>query len=1329
MIRPHPDHAARTERLLNGWWDIQPMPHDDLTKPLEPTCVPVDGWTPAVYLVPGFFTEDPYPIAWRNSRTAWTRTMFAAPDVEPGQRIHLNIEGAIPRAHIFVNGMRAAVQDDMFIGDELDITEHVRPGENELAVLLTDHRRFPHPDTGTLTLEEVPWGCCISRLQAGIWQNVRLSTSPATHVTHTIIRTTIRDSQLQLQVSVRNEDSRPFDGELVAQVQTDTQAGPDLPRKEVLLAPGQTTTLDVDAPWSNYVAWSPDDPHLYTLDLLLLSDGRVVDATRERFGFREVWTEGHRILLNGQPQRWYGEWAHKAHAHWLRPAYIRQWYQQLRDLNMNYVRLHTFPHPEMYLDIADEMGILVCQETALYGSFQGGIDTPNLWPNAKAQVRRMVHRDANHPSLVIWSVENEMRWALNTMPRARKELPRLRRLFEELDPTRPAYHEGDSGIWNEREQPIISRHYGPACHGWGWWDRSRPLHAGELGRWHYGSPHTALVWDDDTVYADYRRMCQSIARDAARIIELGRANEVSCLFSWNTSGLDNLRPAEERTFDWSDPSAPHAKPLIHKPYQSEYAWWRTEEPYRSGPSFDILRHAHRPVALVPWQERSGFYTDARADHHVYLVNDLTHRIQGRLTVRLLQDDRPMWQASAALSSPSGGTADYAWHIPLGDLEPGKATIETEFTEDKARPGKVAHDLIRRTIRVTDPAERAAPLDLPRIGVWGQSAIIPWLQKRSVDVCQVTPGNLLDPSAMPILVVGEHVVEPGSAVVQSLRDYCRSGGRLLVLEQQHSLFPGLELQRLPTETAHIRDPHHPIVDAVNAMDLRFFGDDPFGLPSSSSWVTVMPYVKPRDAGHIHAIVDCSGGDFGTGGLAWAPVIETGLGRGRAVGIQLRLMDRLAELPIAGRLLANALRYLAQIDDPQPTGVAVAPELATAWPKALTADPPRTLAGEPPPDAQLAIASGCAPAKDPVAWHRWLDNGGTLLLWDVAPEALSSWQLALGTGIRLAESSHPVYHLVRTDDGVTDRLLAGLSNEDTCWLENWQYTRNAQKEPIASFLLDPSVGQALLTNAPRAGLDVLFGDDRAAERERTVAMSAYLDADPPATLAGLTRLAIGLGQALICQVRWRPDKWQFRRLLGTLLWNLGCAVGTDLLAGETTPTAERLSDGYPESIVAARGLDEADVERLRQASERQVEYCSDNAAFLQQSEWTRIAATEGRIAANAVRGCGEMFIGFQVETPTARKLTATVGGLPNPDLQTHLALSGNGTVRAWINGRPWPSVHLQVGPRARSIGHIADIDLEAGTNSVLIGWTPDEDTDSLSLGFEDKAGSREITFAFR
>ncbi len=1326
MMQPHPEHAIRGQRLLNGWWDILPQEHLDLAVPLEPETVPTRGWTPAAYLVPGFFTDAGYPDAWKETRTAWARTAFRSPELAPDQRAILTINAAIPRAHLFLNGTRIAVQDDMFIGDPVDVTGRLRAGENELAVLLTDHRRFPHPDTGELTLEEVPWGCCISRQQAGIWQDVRLDVRPATHIAHTTIRTSVREDRLWIRVQIVNDAAKPFEGELVAQVDTGAQAGPALSPQPVTLAPGEAAEITLEAPWSNYRAWSPDDPHLYHLDLLLVTDGRVVDAVRERLGFREVWIDGHRIRLNGQAQRWYGEWAHKAHAHWLRPEYVRQWYQQLRDLNMNYVRLHTFPHPELYLDIADEMGILICQETALYGSFQGGLDTPNLWPNAAAHVRRMVRRDSNHPSLVIWSVENEMRWALNTMPQARVELPKLRQLFNQLDPTRPAIHDGDSGIWNEREQELISRHYGPACHGWGWWDRSRPLLSSELGRWHYGSPHVALTWDDDVVYADYGRMCRSIAQDAARIIELGRANEVSCLFPWNTSGLDNLRPAEERTFDWPDPSAPHAKPLVHTAYQSEYAWWRDEEPYRPGPSFETLRRANRPVALVPWQERSGFYSDDTAEHRVFLVNDLLQTLSGQLIARLVQDGRTVWQDQIAITAPAGGTAEHTWQVPLEGLASGDAMLETLFAPEKGGNAGVA-DVIERPLRIADATDRASKLTLPMgapVGVWGESALVPWLEARGVPTRAISPEALPAPTEMPIIVVGEGAVRPGSPVTRSLQAYCQAGGRLLVLEQQHSLFPGLSLERLPNETAHLRDPQHPVVAGITPLDLRFWGDDPFGLPSSTSWVTVMPYVKPRDAGHVRAIIDSSGGDFGTGGLGRAPVVEARIGQGIAIGMQLNLVERLGRLPVADRLLSNALRYLAEAAPPQPQPVVADEALVAAWPSDLTDQLPALLGEQPPEGARFALADGSHPPADPAAWRRWLEGGGTLLLWDLQPDALAAWNEALSAQIELVEPAHPVYHLVRaeTADGPTG-ILAGLSNEDTCWLENWQYTRGNRKETIASHFLDPSVGRQWLTNAPKAGLDVLFGDERFSERERMVAMSAYLDADPPPTLGGLVEVPVGRGRALVCQVHWRPDKWQFRRLLGTLLWNLAGVEGSDILDGDTTPTSGRRSDGYPLSVLVAVDLDDDAVELLRQASERQVEYCSDNATFLQQSQWQRMDTPDGQLAASAAKPARRVVIGFQVSAPTARKLTSTLGGLPNPDLQTHLALTGGGSVQAWINGAAWPRVTLE-----DSQGRIADIDLEAGANSVLLVWEPPTGGGTLGLRFVDKHGDPEITFAF-
>ncbi|MGQ9904639.1 MAG: hypothetical protein ACUVRU_10030, partial [Anaerolineae bacterium] len=91
---------------------------------------------------------------------------------------------------------------------------------------------------------------------------------------------------------------------------------------------------------------------------------------------------------------------------------------------------------------------------------------------------------------------------------------------------------------------------------------------------------------------------------------------------------------------------------------------------------------------------------------------------------------------------------------------------------------------------------------------------------------------------------------------------------------------------------------------------------------------------------------------------------------------------------------------------------------------------------------------------------------------------------------------------------------------------------------------------------------------------------------------------------------------------------------------------------------------------------------------------------------------------------RKFMQTIGGLPNPDLQTFLRLRGRRQARAWVNGAPWGEVTLN--PDAAT--YVSDIDFEAGSNCVVLSWTPADEGATLSLCFENKDRRSEATFAF-
>ena len=1323
--QPNPRHI----QLLNGWWDFQPAPHEDLTQPIEPAKAPRSGWKKASYLVPGFFTDHPYPEEWRHSRSAWTRTRFSIDDfgltIESqiqnpqsaiGNRAYLLIKAAIPKAFIFINGKFVAAQEDMFIGDEYDITALLKPGDNELAVFLTEFKTFPHPNTKELCLIDVPWGCCIAQEQAGIWQDVQIEWRPAVHIADVTIRPSTRENSLTIITQVRNANAQPFSGALSHSV-----VGQDaiLPYNEVDLAPGELRTLTQTLPWADYTPWFPENPYLYELESTLVgrvcnppnppnppADGQVnnlpYDSIRSRFGFREVWIEGHRLMLNGRPQRWYGEWCHKSHSHWLRPEYVRQWFQQLKDLNMNYVRMHTFPHPDYFFDIADEMGILLCEESALHGSGQSGWDTPELWPRAEAHVRRIVRRDKNHPSLVIYSVENEMRWSLNIVPGAKDRLPELRKLYNQLDPTRPAYHEGDTSLWNEDDLDIISRHYGPASHGMGWWDKKVPLHSGEMGRWHYASPFHSLQWAGDEVFADYKHLSQSIANDACRIIELARANEVSSIFPWNTSGLDNFRTAEARSFEW-EPNTRYAKPLAHKPYESEYAWWQEGTGYRPGYSFDLLRRAFRPLALVIREERNQFYNDRPIPHTVYVVNDLPGTAEGTLQVRLEQAGETLWEEVFPVEANSGCTQTVCATVNPLRLQDPKGLAEIVTTLYTSQGG----DEVRRPIHLASAKQRWELVDLPPIAVVGPSAAITWLTNHGVRVVRVADLASLDPKKTPLALIGEHVITPDSEQNRQLRDFVMAGGRALLLEQDYSIFPGLSMSRMPIEMAHVRDPLHPAMSGITSDDLRFFGDDPFGLPSSDAWVTVMPYLKPRDGQLVRPLVDSSGGDFGTGGLQWAPVIETPIGQGTLIASQLRLADKFDALPMADRFLRNTLAYLADFEPLFQTSQVS--ETCEVCEVSITS-------------ANLAFVPGAQPPnEDAEVWADRLAQGHTILVWGLGDDAVSYWERVIGRRIDLFTPEHAVYQLIAPREGGPSPLLGGLSNEDTCWLENWTYTQVNRKERIVDRLIRIDGGITHLHNATRSGLDVLFGDDQATEWKRMPALSHYLDGPRPKLGAGLIEAPVGAGRVIFCQARWMPEWWQFRHLLGLLLWNLGEPAATDVLAGDRTPSAGRQSEGYPAQLRVAR-VDEAALQEILSLGKRRAESYAANMPFRQWHGWQTVDVIDGQLAAPS--GNGAVAIGMEVVCPEPRKFMQTIGGLPNPDLQTFLRLQGGGCVRAWVNSVAWGAPALNPGGAT----YVTDIDLEAGSNFVVLAWEPDGESATLSLCFQNKDRRAETTFAF-
>lgn len=213
-----------------------------------------------------------------------------------------------------------------------------------------------------------------------------------------------------------------------AGVQTETRVEPD--------GTGDTVvTLDLTCPDARM--WSPDDPVLTQIAAILLADGQPVDDLIDRFGFREVRTEGTKILINGEPLRIKGFNRHEDFNDYGVSAPVEAMMRDLqlmRGMGANCVRTCHYPNDPRFLDLCDELGMLVWEEAHARGLNEQIMRNPNFMPQQEQCVREMIDQHFNHPSIFIWGCLNE---CADDTEYGADCYRRIFRLLHELDASRP----------------------------------------------------------------------------------------------------------------------------------------------------------------------------------------------------------------------------------------------------------------------------------------------------------------------------------------------------------------------------------------------------------------------------------------------------------------------------------------------------------------------------------------------------------------------------------------------------------------------------------------------------------------------------------------------------------------------------------------------------------------------------------------------------------------------------------------------------------------------------------------------------------------------------
>ena len=272
-------------------------------------------------------------------------------------------------------------------------------------------------------------------LAAGIWQDVHLTCHSLVHVADLFIVPDIHNGKAEVRMDLANRELDEKDVQLNISILNASDRELVTATKQNLHTLPGLNAYSTELHWDNVQCWSPQQPHLYLCRVEVLVHSKIVDTREERFGMREFTMDGDHITLNGKPIVVKAAFFEGLYAEGLgRPdseAIARQEIQLALDAGFNMIRPWRKPPPPMWLDLCDEMGVLVVGGMPIECMDRWPTVTPQLPARIENEVRSAIMRDRNRACIVQWEIFNEI-W--------RKELARLKHsmamLARQLDPSR-----------------------------------------------------------------------------------------------------------------------------------------------------------------------------------------------------------------------------------------------------------------------------------------------------------------------------------------------------------------------------------------------------------------------------------------------------------------------------------------------------------------------------------------------------------------------------------------------------------------------------------------------------------------------------------------------------------------------------------------------------------------------------------------------------------------------------------------------------------------------------------------------------------------------------
>jgi beta-galactosidase len=420
--------ASAYFRLLNGDWRFHwvrnpgERPQDFYREDFDdsdwdfipvPSNWEVQGYGVPIYLNhPYEFEENPPFIHHDYNPVGSYRTAFSVPANWGDREVFLHFGAVKSAMYLWVNGQRVGYSQGSKLPAEFNVTEFIRPGENLLAVEV-----YRWSDGSYLECQDF-WRI------SGIERDVFLWAAPRVHIRDFFVRAGLDDlyesGQLDLAIDVINYSEDSPENVTVGAKVVDPESGSVIttPRLTLLTpAPGQTEAGRIGLGVGEVRPWTAETPNLYDLYLTLMGEsGDTLEVIRQRIGFRTVEIKDGLLQVNGVPVTIKGVNRHEHDpftGHVMSEERMVEDIRLLKAANMNAVRTSHYPSDPRWYELADEYGLYIVGEANIESHGMGYHPDTTLGNNPDWELahidrmRRMVERDKNHPSIIIWSMGNE----------------------------------------------------------------------------------------------------------------------------------------------------------------------------------------------------------------------------------------------------------------------------------------------------------------------------------------------------------------------------------------------------------------------------------------------------------------------------------------------------------------------------------------------------------------------------------------------------------------------------------------------------------------------------------------------------------------------------------------------------------------------------------------------------------------------------------------------------------------------------------------------------------------------------------------------------------